>query len=43
MCSGYRPILDALKQFASDAPGKIDHLIQDIEDIKVYIMEEVLI
>ena len=42
MCSGYRPILDALKQFASDAPGKIDHLIQDIEDIKVY-MEEVLI
>ena len=42
MWSGYRPILDALKQFASDTPGKIDHLIQDIEDIKVY-MEEVLI
>jgi len=34
-CTGYRPILDALKQFASDSPNKIDHLIQDIEDIKL--------
>ena len=36
-CTGYRPILDALKQFASDADpaSKIDHLIEDIEDIKL--------
>lgn len=31
-CTGYRPILDAFKSFASDAPK---HLIQDIEDIEV--------
>ena len=34
-CTGYRPILDAFKQFASDAPERLDALIQDIEDIKI--------
>ena len=33
-CTGYRPILDALKQFASDATNKINYLV-DIEDIKL--------
>ena len=34
-CTGYRPILDALKQFASDATHKkLDSLV-DIEDIKL--------
>ncbi|XP_043523035.1 xanthine dehydrogenase/oxidase-like isoform X2 [Frieseomelitta varia] len=30
-CTGYRPILDTFKSFASDAPK---HLIQEIEDIE---------
>ena len=34
-CTGYRPILDAIKQFASDSPSKLDTIIQDIEDIKL--------
>ena len=34
-CTGYRPILDALKQFASDSNNDFDYLIQDIEDIKL--------
>ncbi|CAG9788241.1 unnamed protein product [Diatraea saccharalis] len=31
-CTGYRPILDAFKKFATDAPDK---LIMDIEDLKI--------
>lgn len=30
-CTGYRPILDALKHFAKDAPKSIE----DIEDLKI--------
>nr|XP_034832953.1 xanthine dehydrogenase 1-like [Maniola hyperantus] len=32
-CTGYRPICDAFKKFASDAPNPLD--IPDIEDLKV--------
>ncbi|XP_052742072.1 probable aldehyde oxidase gad-3 [Bicyclus anynana] len=32
-CTGYRPILDAFKKFASDAPNTLD--IKDIEDLKI--------
>lgn len=31
-CTGYRPILDAFKAFASDAPKE---LVKDIYDIEV--------
>lgn len=31
-CTGYRPILDAFKGFASDAPKE---LVKDIHDIEV--------
>ena len=34
-CTGYRPILDAIKQFASNSPSKLNTIIQDIEDIKL--------
>ncbi|KAI5646263.1 molybdopterin-binding domain of aldehyde dehydrogenase domain-containing protein [Phthorimaea operculella] len=33
-CTGYRPILDAFKSFAKDAPKPNPHL-QDIEDLKI--------
>lgn len=32
-CTGYRPILEAFKSFASDAPRQIK--IMDIEDLKI--------
>ncbi|XP_014224706.2 xanthine dehydrogenase/oxidase-like isoform X1 [Trichogramma pretiosum] len=32
-CTGYRPILDAFKSFASDAPPQASRQIQDIEDM----------
>ena len=32
-CTGYRPILDTLKQFAADTSGKTQSLLQDIEDL----------
>ncbi|XP_023247177.1 xanthine dehydrogenase-like [Copidosoma floridanum] len=32
-CTGYRPILDAFKIFASDAPANMKKSIKDIEDI----------
>jgi len=34
-CTGYRPILDAFKEFGSDAPKKFSHLIADIEDLSL--------
>ena len=34
-CTGYRPILDALKQFAADSEPGANHLLQDIEDLAV--------
>ena len=34
-CTGYRPILEAFKQFASDSNESFDHLIGDIEDLKL--------
>jgi len=34
-CTGYRPILDALKTFASDAPQDVSNLIADIEDLSL--------
>ena len=32
-CTGYRPIMDAFKKFASDAPRQIK--LQDIEDLQI--------
>lgn len=32
-CTGYRPILEAFKKFASDAPNSLD--LPDIEDLKI--------
>jgi xanthine dehydrogenase/oxidase len=32
-CTGYRPILDAFKSFANDAPSELMQRCQDIEDI----------
>jgi len=34
-CTGYRPILDALKTFGSDAPNSQSSLISDIEDLSL--------
>ena len=34
-CTGYRPILDAFKEFGSDAPHKFSHFIADIEDLSL--------
>jgi len=34
-CTGYRPILDALKTFASDSPKNVSSLIADIEDLSL--------
>lgn len=30
-CTGYRPILDTFKSYATDAPPKLSKKIQDIE------------
>lgn len=30
-CTGYRPILDAFKSFASDAPAEMVNRLHDIE------------
>ena len=32
-CTGYRPILDAFKTFASDAPKELKDKVADIEDL----------
>ena len=34
-CTGYRPILDAFKQFASDSADCFDQLVGDIEELKL--------
>ena len=34
-CTGYRPILDTLKQFAKDSPQRVETLVEDIEDLKL--------
>jgi xanthine dehydrogenase iron-sulfur cluster and FAD-binding subunit A len=34
-CTGYRPILDAFKGYASDAPSTLIKDIRDIEVIKI--------
>ena len=34
-CTGYRPILDAFKQFAGDSQDCFDQLVGDIEELKV--------
>lgn len=33
-CTGYRPILDAFKGFANDAPPS---MVKDIHDIEVFV------
>ena len=35
-CTGYRPILDAFKSFAADAPEEIKQKLADIEDVKIW-------
>ena len=34
-CTGYRPILDAFKQFAGDSEDCFDQLVGDIEELKL--------
>ena len=33
-CTGYRPIFDAFRSFAADAPGDLKDKVKDIEDLE---------